>query len=296
MIARSDFFPALPAREPELRTTRFDHTFAALLAVLACLTLATMLLLAIWLGGVSDALSRRASGGGTAFELLFVEPEVTPIDLEILPPAEDASATDPSIAPVEPEDRALQRILEAATSASAAVSKNPGSDVGPGPTDETDVVIPEPPPVNVRRWVISIDGLRNADDYSTLLNELGIELGAFTRNGEFVYVSVASDLKASVRQPESRQDDRFYSLWQRGSLLELDNELLRRAGVNPGSRPVLHFFSPKTESQLSRLEREAARAARRRVSEIRRTWFTLERTNGRFAFRVSTQQFRDYAR
>ncbi len=137
----------------------------------------------------------------------------------------------------------------------------------------------------IRRWFFNVQAPRNAAEYTRMVNEAGIELGALFPDGRLVYLSHSNGV-ASVRTASATLDNRYFTVWSRGELQQLDEELFREAGVDIAGAQIVHLFSPRLEQDLIR--RELAFAGRS-ADMIQRTWFRIEPAHGAFEVSVVRQ-------
>lgn len=140
-----------------------------------------------------------------------------------------------------------------------------------------------------RRWEIFFDRGNTLDTYARQLDFFKIELGVLLPGGRIQYVSNFTQPRPQVREGRAEDEQRFYLLWQRGDLQQADRELLARAGIDPGNRPILKFLPPDVEAKLVALERAHAAGRANRISSTR---FGIRRQGNGFAFYVISQQYR----
>lgn len=74
--------------------------------------------------------------------------------------------------------------------------------------------------------------------------------------------------------------------WQGGTRQRADLQIFRKANINVGAGTIFHFYPPKIESMLARLERDFKNKP---VTQIRRTYFIVRLNNGAYEFLVSRQ-------
>jgi hypothetical protein len=248
----------------------------------------------VWLTNLSQQsdLSLGGTGLGT-FEYLFGAP-VPQQALDVLTPEDPTD--DPSHVPETSIEAELTAIVEQLGELDAElVDEPPGGQKGTGIGDgaEPGVIVVPPDDSRPQRWFFSIDRIASIDEYTQMLDQLGIELGTFDAAG-FVYLTNVRSKMPGQRRPTASRDDRFYTVWQNGSLAQMDHQLFRRARVDRlPTRPMVHFFSPQLESQLAAMELEATKKNGRKLKDVRRTSFQLRKLSGRFVLYVSQQHFRD---
>ncbi len=279
---------------PFLCTTKADRTVSWLLASLLCLALLASVLAIVWLTNLSQQSNPSLGGTGLGTIEQFFGAPVPQQALDVLTP-EDLT-DDPSHIPVASVEAELTAIVEQLGELDAElVDEPPGGRKGTGIGDgaEPGVIVVPPDDNRPQRWSFSIDRIASIDEYTQMLDQLGIELGTFDVAG-FVYLTDVRSKMPGQRRPTVSRDDRFYTVWQSGSLAQMDHQLFRRAGVDRlPTRPMVHFFSPQLESQLAAMELEATRKNGRKLKDIRRTSFNLRKQSGRFVFYVGQQHFRN---
>ncbi len=290
MQSQSGFMPRYSLPAPSLRTTAFDRTAAALCAVLSMLGTALLVLAAVWITNLETVPPHSSSGHGPSLELVGSEHGAAAALLVVQPPE---VTDDPSVEVAVSESASLMQLLSAVAEAPTdTVSDVPGAgQAGGNGTSGTSISSPiRPPQPPAARWVFRMRQIAGTQAYARMLDQFDIELGTFDAENQFVFVRQLSGVP-QVRHPQESHDPRFYTTWQSGTLLASDLALLEAAGIRPRDGRVLHFFSPQLESRLAALE--AAAAAPRSAHDIRRTWFDVVETGGRFEFRVSRQRFRE---
>ena len=139
---------------------------------------------------------------------------------------------------------------------------------------------------NVRQhWVIEVPAIASEREYVRLLQQFGIELAAVFEDGTVVYLENPGP-QASTRRGNVENEDRFFTVWNDGDLQYLDASLFSDAGQPTEQAKIVHFFPPALERELNQL---AISFVGRSESEIRRTRFAIERTDGAFRFVVTRQ-------
>jgi len=140
-----------------------------------------------------------------------------------------------------------------------------------------------------RHWEVRFPEGNTVETYARALDFFKIELGVLMPNNRIIYVYNLSKPRPDTREGAADQEKRYYLTWRRGSLMEADRELIRRAGVNPDDRLILKFLPPELESQLVQLER--ARAGDR-SDRVRTTYFAVVPQGGGYRFIVVDQTLR----
>ena len=137
------------------------------------------------------------------------------------------------------------------------------------------------------RWELKFPPGQTADDYAQMLDSFGVELGTFEGSNTFVYASQFAGATPLKRIGLSAQDKRWYVNWQGGGARkQYDTELMKKAGIEVGSKPILHFYPPKIEDRLARLE---VAFKGRQPAEISRTSFQIVPQGRGFDFAVLSQ-------
>lgn len=153
----------------------------------------------------------------------------------------------------------------------------PGSEVGASPAE---------------RWEIVFTAA-NRQAYAAQLDQLGIELGAV---GKRPGVDYARRLAADpvLRHGASEDEHRLYLSWTSPSpLVQWEQQLLARAGIEHEGRLVLRFVPPELEAELARLELAyATRQGKPSVENIVKTVFVTEVADGTTRFIVGSQRYR----
>ena len=137
-------------------------------------------------------------------------------------------------------------------------------------------------------WEVRFPPGNTVETYAKQLDFFGIELGVFGAANEIVYLGKLSLPVPSKRTGLRTADGRKYMTWSRGDLDEADQELLRRAGINPEGRTVFKFLPAETEARLAALERQFKN---RDGKDIRRTRFGVKPEGPGWAFHVIDQNY-----
>lgn len=140
-----------------------------------------------------------------------------------------------------------------------------------------------------RHWEVRFPEGNTLETYARALDFFRIELGVLLPDNRVLYVYNLSKPKPDTRVGPADQEKRYYLTWRRGTLMEADRELLRRAGVDPGDRLILKFLPPEVEAQLVELEKAAAGP---RYDRIRTTYFAVVPQGNGFRFAVVDQVLR----
>ncbi|GIW88652.1 MAG: hypothetical protein KatS3mg108_2976 [Isosphaeraceae bacterium] len=136
------------------------------------------------------------------------------------------------------------------------------------------------------RWSIVYPPGQTVDEYARQLDFFGIELAVPTGSNSLEYVSRFSTGSPVRRSAVARSDGRLYFLWQGGNRKEADMDLLQRAGVAVGNKPIFQFYPKDVEDQLAQLE---VQFAGRQPIEIASTRFTVVAAGNGYQFKVIEQ-------
>ncbi len=88
-----------------------------------------------------------------------------------------------------------------------------------------------------------------------------------------------------VQAPE--EETGLYMTWRSGLLQSADIELLGKAGISAGRRPILQFYPPAVEAIFLREEKNYSGG--RDVNDIRRTTFGVKQDGNNYSFYVIEQ-------
>lgn len=161
--------------------------------------------------------------------------------------------------------------------ASRIGSGKPGYGLGPGDGG----VRPE------QRWSILYNPGQTPDEYARQLDAFRVELATINGPETLTYVSNFSAARPTVRVAQARGDRRLYFAWQGQGRKTSDLDLLRKAGIEVGDKPILQFYPQAIEDRLARLE--VAYKGRQPI-EIRTTRFRVVPRGGSYDFEVIDQQ------
>jgi hypothetical protein len=137
------------------------------------------------------------------------------------------------------------------------------------------------------RWSILYNPGQTLDEYARQLDFFRVELATINGPDTLVYASNFSANPPNVRVGAGRSDDRLYFAWQGRGRKASDVDLLRKAGVDVGDKPILQFYPKAVEETLARLE---VGYRGRQPIEIRVTRFRVVPTGGGYGFEVVDQQ------
>lgn len=138
------------------------------------------------------------------------------------------------------------------------------------------------------RWHIRYGDIQTSAEYARQLDFFKIELGAIVGN-ELVYISNISAAAPTVRRVPSGQDEkRLYMTWKGGDRRKADLELFQKARIDVGNGMLFQFYPKDVEENLAQIE---FAYRKRKASEIRRTYFVVEKAGNGYQFSVTQQTY-----
>ncbi len=137
------------------------------------------------------------------------------------------------------------------------------------------------------RWSILFNPGQTSQEYARQLDFFHVELATIQGPDQLVYASNLSADPPTVRYGQSRSDNRLYFAWQGQGRKVSDVELLTKAGIPVGDKPILQFYPKEVEAALARLEVEYKG---RQPTEIRVTRFRVVPRDAGYGFEVVDQQ------
>jgi hypothetical protein len=284
---------------PVMKVTRYDRVSSFMMALVLALVICVFCILTWWWANRPPApldlvpLEMLEVSGGfedgnpeDTWELESPDPE-DPLASLVDEQTEEVSVEEVLDNVVELSEQATQQLEQVVGEASQSRGKQGSASgsggrplgMGPGmggvPRDQ--------------RWFVRFAQGRSLDEYAKQLDFFGIELGVLQPQGELVYVSSFSKTPQKRVVQSGKEEQRLYMTWQSGERQKSDAELLRRAGV-PVTRQsvVFHFYPPKTEQLLARLEFDYRK---RPPQEIRRTFFLVQKKGNDYVFDVTRQTY-----
>ncbi|WP_437228580.1 hypothetical protein SH661x_000977 [Planctomicrobium sp. SH661] len=139
------------------------------------------------------------------------------------------------------------------------------------------------------RWFIRYSDEASLDEYARQLDYFGVELGALLPGGKLVYLRNLSQPAPTVVETTSGKDEkRLYMTWQGGSRKQADMKLFQKVGIDVANAVMFHFYPKLTEQLLLKTEFDYAH---RREVEIRRTYFSIEKSGNDYRFVVTRQTY-----
>lgn len=284
---------------PRMKTSTYDVSRAALIALLLGLTAATAVVAAIYY--MMQAPPRMQL---TAIEIEDAtggfddgQPDETPDVQSDAAPRPDASPVEVESDTVELE-KTLDVLVDIATEAVPMLPEQTGEAV------ESTGIVGSSEGTGARplgeggggeggvprslRWLISFPDGATLDEYAMQLDYFGIELGKIGPDGTLTFASNLAASSPTVRTVQSGEgEERLYFSWKGGPRQVFDRQLYQKAGVSPEGT-ILHFYPKNTENVLAQLEAEKAQ---RDVKQIRRTFFDVRKKGREYEFQVSRQLF-----
>jgi hypothetical protein len=138
------------------------------------------------------------------------------------------------------------------------------------------------------RWHIRYADLSTTAEYARQLDFFKIELGAIVGT-ELIYISNLSSPTPNVRRvPSGADEKRLYMTWKGGDRRKADLELFQKANINVGGGMLFQFYPKDIEEQLAQIE---FAYRKRKASEIRRTYFVVEKAGNGYQFSVTQQTY-----
>ena len=142
---------------------------------------------------------------------------------------------------------------------------------------------------NEQRWFIRYSDKSSLNEYAAQLDFFGLEMGALLPAGRLALMSKMSAAKPTVNYKTSgKGETRLYMTWQGGNRKEADEKLFKKGGVDVSGAVLFHFYPKKTEQLLLKTEYDYAK---RKASEIRRTYFVVVKQGSGYSFVVTRQTY-----
>jgi len=286
-----------PPPKPVMRTTSYERVSSGLLSVIIGLVVAVICLYIMWMGLWPDPPQRTVpveivelSGGvedGTPGEELRVDsplpeiPDATPNEESTDEPSEIEETLDQVMDLSDDATNLAERQFEiqTATAGRAGSSKGTGRrGLGSGPGRSG---FPRE-----QRWFVTFADQSSLTEYARQLDFFGIELAALYPEGKIVFLSNLSKTVSKRTAESGKGETRLYMTWQGGSRRLADMELLKKNGVDTTNTVVMQFYSKETETMMAQLELDYGK---RKVDEIRRTYYAIEPDGAGYRFRVTRQ-------
>ncbi len=291
-----------PATEPKnstpvLRVTTYERVSSSLITVVIALTIAALILGTIWF------LNRRPPPiDAIPLELIELpggEPDGF-VDETLNLESPEEEIPDPSLAETPSEESEIQEMLEVVVDLADVASQQTQEQFDTAAENTGKVgsasgtgrrALGMGPGVSgmprSQRWFIRFSDRATVEQYASELEFFGIELGVLKADeGKLYIISNLTAARPKVRTVNTgKGETRLYMTWQGGNRREADSKLFRKAGIDVGRDLILHFYPPKTEGLLARLERDKSRKP---VEQISRTYFVVQKArSGGYEFVVT---------
>ncbi len=276
------------AEQYALTVTPYERVASLVVALLILVGLAVSLLFVLWLtsrifasqAAVPVTLEQIGDGGGLGgdteletdmeelvHEVEFEEPEFQ----DTLATIADAVATKAVLL----EDPTFSDQVGSAKGGPGGDGRSAG--FGPGR------------PGKPRHWEVTFLEGNTSSTYARQLDFFKIELGVLLPGNRVEYARNLSKSKPDQRSGPADTEERYYLTWQKGGLREADLELLGKAGINAGNRPIIKFISRELEIELMTKEKQRAGKNEER---IRATYFAIRPKGAGFEFYVRDQTYK----
>lgn len=142
---------------------------------------------------------------------------------------------------------------------------------------------------NEERWFIRYSDKTSVDEYAKQLDFFGIEMGALLPSGQLVLLSnMSSGSPKKTVKTSGKGETRLYMTWQAGNRKAADEALFKKINVDVSNAILFHFYPKKTEQMLLQLEFDHAK---RKASEIKRTFFVVAKKGSGYQFVVTRQTY-----
>ncbi len=139
-----------------------------------------------------------------------------------------------------------------------------------------------------QRWRIHYQG-DSIEKYALQLDYFGVELAVLGQDNKVHYAYNLSKIKPDTKAKTPAEENRLYMTWRSGPLKAADLDLLSRAGIATGDRPILQFYPAAVEKIF--LQEEKSYSGGRNVNDIRRTIFGVKQDGSNYAFYVIDQRY-----
>lgn len=137
------------------------------------------------------------------------------------------------------------------------------------------------------RWSIIYNPGQTSGEYAKQLDALRVELATINGPDTLIYASRFSADQPQTHIGPARTDGRLYFAWQGRGRKGSDMELMKKAGIDVGEKPILQFYPKEVEDTLAQLE---VGYRGRQPSEIRVTRFRVVPKGSSYGFEVIDQQ------
>jgi len=144
-------------------------------------------------------------------------------------------------------------------------------------------------PGKPRHWEVTFLEGNTASTYARQLDFFKIELGVLFPGNRVEYAKNVSKPKPDRYEGKADAEKRYYLTWQKGGLRDAEVELLGKAGIDAGDRPIIKFIPRELEIELMRLEKQRAG---RNENRIRATYFAIRPKGSGYEFYVRDQTYK----
>ena len=144
-------------------------------------------------------------------------------------------------------------------------------------------------PGKPRHWEVTFLEGNTANTYARQLDFFKIELGVLFPGNRVEYARNVSRATPDKRTGNADEEKRYYLTWQKGGLREAEVELLGKAGITAGDRPIIKFIPRELEIKLMELEKQRAG---RNQNRIRATYFAIRPKGSGYEFYVRDQTYK----
>ncbi len=280
-------------REPVLKVTAFDKLGAGMIAFVFGLILVVVAIIIWWATTrppkfeslvLMEMVEVGGEEDGVPDETLQLE---SPED-----PTENPSPTEEVLEEAELTEF-VEDIVELADVATQQVNAipvsqpgTPGSAVGTGRKHLGNG--PGNAISNEERWFIRYSDKSSVADYAKQLDFFGIEMGALVPSGQLILMTNMSQTPKKTVKTSGKSEKRLYMTWQAGNRKAADEKLFQKINVDVSDAILFHFYPKKTEQLLLQVE---FNYAKRKASEIRRTYFVVAKKGSGYQFIVTRQTY-----
>lgn len=144
-------------------------------------------------------------------------------------------------------------------------------------------------PGKPRHWEVAFLEGNTTTTYARQLDFFKIELGVLMPGNQVEYARNLTKATPDRRSGPADEEKRYYLTWAKGGLQEADAELLAKAGITAGNRPILKFISRELEIELMKLEKQRAG---KNENRIRATYFAIRPKGSGYEFYVRDQTYK----
>ena len=258
-----------------LEVSSYDRVSGMLISLLILLGLAVLIMFIVWLTNQ-----------------IFLHHEPIPVlSAEIGQPDDPWGGSD-DIEPPAPEEEIIEEeieeTLEAVTDAIATRATMMSRRVSGDGTGRGGSGTGRGRKGISRNWEVQFIKGNTLDTYARQLDFFKIELGVRRPGNKIEYASNLSAKRPKKRTGPTDAEKRYYLTWRRGNLQEADRDLLRKAGIEPGSGPIFKFLPREVEALLYGLEQTKSGS---RAKKIRMTRFGLLPDGDGYKFYVMRQSY-----